>query len=145
MSDPDALRSIFEDHSDLEMDNLAKPNSFLKLKRSLWSIQSLQASRHQQCPIMALPIDPQTTPTVTPVVSELSAPVYNNIAITSIIPTDPLFPPHLQPQRPYHVGEDITEVGRGTCFIRVEDRNDIYYRITCRMDNTGVKFSMRVG
>src|SRR5882724_7491573 len=144
MSDPDALRSIFEDHSDLEMDNLAKPNPILKLKRSLQSIRSLQATR-QQCPIMALPIDPQTTPTVTPVVSELSAPVYNNIAIASIIPTNPLFPPRLRPQRPYHVGEDITEVGRGTRFIRVEDWNDIYYWITCRMDNTGVKFSMRVG
>jgi len=96
-------------------------------------------------PIMALPIDFQPTPTVTPVVSELSAPVYNNVAITSIIPTDPLFPPRLRPQRPYHVGEDITEVGRGTRFIRVEDRDDIYYWITCRMDNTGVEFSMRVG
>ena len=66
----------------------------------------------------------------------------NNIAITPIIPTNPLFPPCLQPQRPYHVGEDITEVGRGTRFIRVEDRNDIYYWITCCMDNTGVEFSM---
>jgi len=42
------------------------------------------------------------------------------------------------------VGEDITEVGRGTRFIRVEDRDDIYYWITCHMDNTGVEFSMRV-
>jgi len=41
---------------------------------------------------MALPIDFQPTPTVTPVVSELAAPVYNNVAIASIIPTDPLFP-----------------------------------------------------
>jgi len=80
-----------------------------------------------------------------PVVSELAAPVYNNVAIASIIPTDPLFPPCLRPQRPYHVGEDITEVGRGTRFIRIEDRDDIYYWITCRMDNTGVEFSMRVG
>src|SRR5882724_497825 len=127
MSDPDALRSIFEDHSDLEMGNLTKPNPILKLKQSLRSIRSLQSSRHQQRPIMALPIDPQTTPMVTPVVSELSAPVYNNIAIASIIPTNPLFPPRLRPQRPYHVGEDITEVGRGTRFIKVEDRDDINY------------------
>src|SRR5882724_9616588 len=100
MSDPDALRSIFEDPSDLEMDNLAKPNPILKLKRSIQSIRSLQATRHQQCPIMALPIDPQTTPTVPTVVSELSAPATNNMAIASIIPTDPLFPPRLRPQRP---------------------------------------------
>jgi len=39
---------------------------------------------------MALPIDPQPTPTVPIVVSELSAPASNNIAIASIIPTDPL-------------------------------------------------------
>ena len=43
------------------------------------------------------------------------------------------------------MGEDITEVGRETHFIRVEDWNDIYYWITCRMDHTGVKFSIRVG
>src|SRR5882724_9831013 len=145
MSDPDALRSIFEDHLDLEMDNLAKPNPILKLKRSIRSIRSLQATCRQQCPIMALPIDPQTTPTVPTVVSKLSASASNNIAIASIIPTDPLFPPCLRPQRPYHVGEDITEVGRGTHFIRVEDWDDIYYWITCRMDNTGVEFSMQVG
>src|SRR5882724_4179623 len=142
MSNPDALRSIFKDHSDLEMDNLSKPNPILKLKWSIQSIQSLQATRHQQCPIMALPIDPQHTPMVPTVVSELSAPASNNIAIASIIPTDPLLSPCLRPQRPYHVGGDITEVGRGTCFIRVEDRNDIYYWITCHMDNTGVEFSM---
>jgi len=61
---------------------------------------------------MALPIDPQPTPMVPTVVSELTAPTSNNIAIAPIIPTDPLFPPCLQPQRPYHLGEDITEVGR---------------------------------
>src|SRR5882724_6337378 len=94
---------------------------------------------------MALPIDHQPTPMVPTVVSKLSAPASNNIAIASIIPTDPLFPPHLQPQRPYHVGEDITEVGRGTRFIRVEDQDDNYFWITCQMDNTGVEFSMQVG
>src|SRR5882724_10174097 len=109
------------------------------------SIDSItQATRHQQCPIMALPIDPQPTPTVPTVVSKLSAPASNNIAIASIIPIDPLFPPCLQPQRPYHVGEDIMEVGRGTHFIRVEDRDDNYFWITCQMDHTGVKFSMQV-
>src|SRR5882724_12039928 len=93
---------------------------------------------------MALPIDPQPTPMVSTVVSKLSAPASNNIAITPIIPTNPLFPPHLQPQRPYHLGEDIMEVGRGMCFIRVEDKDDNYYWITCRMDNTGVKFLIQV-
>src|SRR5882724_1713805 len=61
MSDPDALRSIFKDPMDLEMDDLAKPNPILRLKQS---IRSLQSTRCQQCLIMALPIDPQPTPMV---------------------------------------------------------------------------------
>ena len=115
---------------------------------------------------MALPIDSQPTPTVPTVVSKLSAPASNNIAIAPIIPTDPLFPPHLRPQRPYHLGEDIMEVSPiilpllplfqlthyslhiydpkdhitwgktswksgGEHFIRVEDKDDNYYWITC--------------
>src|SRR5882724_5290314 len=144
MSDPDALISVFEDHLDLEMDNLAKPKPILRLKWSIQSIQSLQATRCQQCPIMALPIDPQPTPMVPTVVSKLSVPTSNNIAIAPIFPTDPLFPPRLQPQRPYHLGEDIMEIGRGTHFIRVEERDNDHYWITCRMDNTGVKFSTQV-
>src|SRR5882724_1659312 len=95
MSDPDSLRSVFEDLSYLEMDNLAKPKPIPRLKWSIQSIQSLQATRHQQCPIMALPIDPQPTPMVPTVVSKLSAPASNNIAIASIIPTNPLFPSRL--------------------------------------------------
>jgi len=144
MSDPDALRSVFEDHLDLEMNNLTKPNP-----SSSWNSQF---NRFNHSRLLATSSahhgtshDPQPTPMVHTVVSKLSAPASNNIAIASIIPTDPLFPPRLWPQRPYHVGEDITEVGRGTHFIRVEDQNDIYYWITCHMDNTGVEFSMWVG
>src|SRR5882724_1197091 len=103
MSDQDALRSIFEDPTDLKMDDLAKPNPILRLKLSIRSLQSTQC---EQCPIMALPIGPQPTPTVSTVVSKLSVPASNNIAIAPIIPTDPLFPPCLRPQRPYHLGED---------------------------------------
>src|SRR5882724_2860282 len=123
MSNPDALRSVFEDPTDLEMDDFTKPNPILRLKQL---IHSLQSTRRQQCPIMALPNDPQPTPTVPTVVSKLSAPTSDNIAITPIIPTNPLFPPCLRPQRPYHLGEDITEGGRGTCFIKVEDKDDDY-------------------
>src|SRR5882724_3797687 len=110
MSNPDALRSIFEDPSDLEMDDLPKPKCILKLKQSILSLQSIQ---REQCPIMALPIDPQPTSMVPTVVSW---PTSNDTAIASIIPTNPLFPPCLRPQRPYHLGEDIMEVGRGTHF-----------------------------
>src|SRR5882724_8890717 len=136
MSNSDALRSIFKDPSYSEMDDLAKPNPILKLQ---WLIQSLQSTRCGQCSIMALPNDP--TPIVPTVVSELSVPASNNIAIAPIIPTDPLFPPCPRPQRPYHLGEDIMEIGRGTRFIRVEERDNDHYLITCRMDNTGVEFS----
>jgi len=55
-----------------------KPKCILKLKQS---IRSLQSTWHEQCPIMALPIEPQ--------------PTSNDITITPIIPTDPLFPSHL--------------------------------------------------
>ena len=92
MSNPEALQSIFEGPSDLEMDDLAKPKPILKLQQS---IRSLWSTQHEQCPIMALPIDSQPTPTLPTVVSELSVPASNNISITFIIPTDPLFPPHL--------------------------------------------------
>jgi len=85
MSDPDALRSIIRGSLRPRNGQPRQAHPILKLKRSLQSIRSLQASRHQQCPIMALPIDFQPTPTVTPVVSELAAPVYNNVAIASII------------------------------------------------------------
>jgi len=54
---------------------------------------------------MALPVVPQLTPAAPTVVSQ---PTLNDIAIAPLIPTDPLFPPCFPPQRPYHLGEDIT-------------------------------------
>jgi len=121
MSNPDDLKSIFEDPSDIEMEDLSKPKHTLQLKQSLWSLKSTQLTIWQEeCPIMALPVVPQLTPMAPTVVSE---PSLNDIAITPYIPTDPLFPPHLWPQRPYHLGEDITVVRRGMHFIRVEARD----------------------
>src|SRR5882724_1497858 len=111
MSDPDALRSIFKDPMDLEMDNLTKPNPILRLK---WLIQSLQSTQHEQCPIMALPIDPQPTPTVSTVVSKLSAPASNNIAIAPIIPTNPLFP-HIYNPKDHITWERISWKLGGEC------------------------------
>src|SRR5882724_168877 len=92
MSNPDALKSVLEDPMDLEMEDITKPSHILKLQ---WSIQSLQSTRCEQCPIMALPIDPEPTPTVPAMVSKLTMPTFNDFAITPIIPTNPLFPPHL--------------------------------------------------
>src|SRR5882724_3470196 len=139
MSNPDDHRSVFKDPSDIEMEDLPKPNHTLKLQKSLQSLNSIQLTiQCKQCHIMAVPVVPQLTPMAPTVVSK---PTSNDIAIAPIIPTDPLFPPCLQPQRPYHLGEDIIEVGRGTHFIRVEDKDDNYYWITCQMDYTGVEFS----
>jgi len=94
------LKSIFEDSSDIEMEDLSKPNCTLKLQKSLWSLKSTQSTiQSKQCPIMALPIVPQLHlcyPLCFP------KPALNDIAIAPLIPTYPLFPPHLQPQRPYN-------------------------------------------
>ena len=85
MSNPDDLKSVFEGSSDIEMEDLSKPNHILKLKQSF---QSLKSTQHMQCPIMALHIDPEPTPTVPTVVSQ---PTSSDISIAPIIPTDPYF------------------------------------------------------
>jgi len=41
--------------------------------------------------------------------------------------------------------EKTSQKSEGNALYQVEDQDDIYYWITCRMDNTGVEFSMRVG
>jgi len=129
MSDTDAFKSVFEDPSDLEMDDLTKPNPILKLQ---WSIRITPVYLTQAVPHHGTSHWSYSYGTT--VVSELSVPASNNIAIAPIIPTDPLFPPHLWPQKPYHLERDITEVRRGTCFIKIEDKDDDYYWITCQMD-----------
>jgi len=87
MSNPDTLKSIFKDPSDLEMENLTKPSHILKLK---WLIQSLHLLNVTRAPswhfLLSLSL-------LLLWVSELTAPTSNDITITSIIPTDPLFPP----------------------------------------------------
>src|SRR5882724_11133079 len=125
------------------MEDLSKPTCTFQLKQSLQSLKPIQSTiQCKQCPIMALPVVPQLTPMAPTVVSQ---PTLNDITITPIIPTDPLFPPHLQPERPYHLGEDITVVRRGTHFVRIEARDHDHYWITCRVDYTGVEFSTQVG
>src|SRR5882672_8113658 len=69
--------------------------------------------------------------------------LYNN-PITPNIPIDPLFPPHLLPKQPYHLGEDISEMGKGTRFVGIEAQDPQYYWINCQMDNTGIRFAMQV-
>ena len=129
MSNPDDLRSVFKDPSDIE---IHQAQMYPQVVTVLLSTQC------KQDPIMALPIDPQLTPMVPTVVYQ---PTSNYISITPIIPTNPLFPPSLRPQRPYCLGEDIMAVRRGTCFVRVEARDNDHYWITCQVYYTGVEFS----
>src|SRR5882724_4927003 len=76
---------------------------------------------------MALPIVPQ--------------PSLKDIPRIPKMPIDPFFPPRPQPKKPYHLGEDISEVGMGTRYVGIEYRDPEHYWITCCMDNTGVKFA----
>jgi len=67
-----------------------------------------------------------------------------------ILPSLPLFQLthyslHDYDPKTISLGRGHHRVRRGTHFIRVEDRDDIYYWITCHMDNTGVEFSIQVG
>jgi len=84
---------------------------------------------------MALPIDPQPTPMVPTVVPSFLClhPI--------ILPSLPLFNrPHslhiYDPKKHIMWEIDITEVGRGTHFIKVEDWDNNYFWSTCQMDNT---------
>src|SRR5882724_4339430 len=88
MSNPDDLKSIFEDSSDIEMEDISKPNCTFKLSQSLQSLKSIQSTNQcEQCPIMEWPVVPQITPMAPTVVSQ---PTSNDITIAPIIPTNPL-------------------------------------------------------
>jgi len=142
---PECLRSISR-ITRIRNDNLHQPNPILKLK-TVTSVDTIT-------PGFSPPAVPhhgtshwfQPTPYGNPCGFELFSGLY-----TIMWPSLPLSQPthyslHVYDLKDhYHVGETSTEVGRGTRFIRVEDRDDLYYWITCCMDNTGVRISMRVG
>jgi len=143
MSDPDALRSIFEDHSDLEMDNLTSP-----IPSSEWNSQFGQFDHSRllttAVPIMALPL----------ILSLLLRyplwfPSFLHLH-PIILPSLPLFQLTHYSLHVYNLKDHIMwrrhhGSREGNTLYQVEDRNDIYYWITCCMDHTGVEFSMRVG
>ena len=131
MSNSEVIKTIFNDPSDIEMDDLIKPKCTLQLKQSLRSLKSTWSIFwYDQSPIMAPPVFLQ--------------PTLNDIPITPIIPTDPFFPPCQQPKRPFHFGDDIMVVGRGIWPVRVEARDCNYYWIICWVENSGVKFTTQV-
>src|SRR5882672_457256 len=128
MPSPYSNTSFFNDPSDIEMEDLSLPKQPLCIKKSLWSIRSTFLRDHT--PVKELPGIPQLA-------------LYDN-PITPTIPINPLFPPRLQPKPQYHLGEDISEIGTGTRFVSIEARDPQYYWITCQMDNTGIRFAVRV-
>jgi len=55
MSNPDDLKSVFEDSSDIKMEDLYKSNHTLKLKKSLQSLKPIRlTNQHKQCPSLLL-------------------------------------------------------------------------------------------
>src|SRR5882672_11065074 len=105
MLSPYNNKSFFEDPSDIEMEDLSLLKWPLQIKKSIQSIRS--AFQHKHTPVKELPGIPLLT-------------LNNNLTIPNI-PIDPLFPPCLQPKPPYHLGEDISEMGKGTRFVGIED------------------------
>ena len=90
MSNPDDLKSIFEDPSDIEMEDLTKSNHTQVAKvQPITQVYLIDYST-QAVPHHGTSIDPRPTPMVPTVVSQ---PTSNDIAIAPMIPTDPLFPP----------------------------------------------------
>src|SRR5467141_1577217 len=128
MPSPYSYRSFFKDPSDIEMGDLSLPKWPIQIKKSLRSIRS--TFKHNRTPVNEIPGIPQLA-------------LYDN-PITPNIPIDPLFPPRPRPKQPYHLGEDISEIGMGTRFVGIEARDPQYYWITCRMDNTRIRFAVQV-
>jgi len=121
MSDPDALRSIFEDPTDLEMDNLTKPNPILRLKGQLITlVYSMQASAQSwHFPLILSLL--QQYPLWFPRFVCLHPIIFPSLPLFQ---TNPLFPSMSMTPKTISFGEDIMEVRRGMHFIRVEDRDD---------------------
>jgi len=136
MSNSHDLKSIFEDPSDIKMEYLSKPNCTLKLKTILTVNlikDSTWAVPHHGCCSSAYTHG-----------THCGFPAFIEwINISPIIPTDPLFPPHLQPQRPFHLGRGHHGSREGTQFVRVEARDQDHYWITCWVDNTGFEFAIQ--
>src|SRR5882672_8351596 len=104
MPSPYSYKSFFKDPSDIEMDDLSLPKQPIQIKKSLRSIRS--TFKNNCASVKEIPAIPQLA-------------LYDK-PITPNIPIDPLFPPQLQPKQPYHLGEDISEIGTCTRFVGIE-------------------------
>src|SRR5882672_10485095 len=93
-----------------ELEHLQGWGLHITQQKSLRSIRS--TFKHDRTPVKEIPGIPQLA-------------LYDN-PITPNIPIDPLFPPHQRPKQPYHLGEDISEIGTGTRFVGIEARDPQY-------------------
>ena len=57
------------------------------------------------------------------------------------IPTNPLYLRHYQPERPFHLGEDISRTGAGTRYIGIMARDPTLTYISLCQDTTLVHYS----
>jgi len=132
MSDSDALRSVFKDPLDLEMDDLAKPNPILRLK---WSIQSLQSTRREAVPHHGTSHWSSAYSDGYP----LWFPSFLHLH-PIILPSLPLFQLthysfHIYDPKDHITWERTLQKSEGNTLYQVEDWDDIYYWITCCMEH----------
>jgi len=116
MSDPAALRSVFEDPTDLEMNDLASPiHPQIEMVDSITPVYLMQAVPHHAFPlILSLLLCTHCG------FSKLSAPASNNMHCSHYLLT-PLFL-HVYNPKDHITWERTSWKLEGTCFIRVEDR-----------------------
>jgi len=119
-----------------------KPNPILRLK---WSIQSLQSTWCKQCPSWHVPLILSLLLWYPLWFPSFLAPASIILPLLPFIPTDPTIPSTSTTPKTISLGRGHHGSWEGTCFIRVEDRDDNHYWITCWKDNTGVEFSIGVG
>jgi len=112
---------------DLKWDDLANP-----IPSQIETVDLITpVIRRGQCPIIALPIDPQPL-LHTHCGFQAFCTASNNISITPIIPIDPLFPPWSMDPKDHIMWERTAWERREMNIIRVEDQDDNYYWITCK-------------
>jgi len=123
MSNQDDLRSVFEDPSDLEMEDLANPN----VPQVVTVLSITQVYSTWAVPIMGTSYWASTYSYGT----HCGFTALHQMILPSLHHSyQPLFPPHLWP-RDHIIWERTSQkFGRGTCFIRIEARDHDHYWIT---------------
>jgi len=127
MQNPNDIKSFFKEPSDIEMDDFSLPKWPLQIKKSLQSIWS--AFQHDHTPVKALPGVPLSTLNDNP-----SLPIFLS-TLSSL---------HIYDQATISFRKRYFRDGKGTRFVSIEAQDPQYYWINCHMDDTGIRFAMRV-